>query len=371
MKSIFLCLISLLLLGNIVLAQSNGDIKTNSSFFPIGVWQQAPENAAAYSAIGINMFVHTSGRLDENKLEMLRKANIKVITFQNRFALNHLKDSTIYGWLQTDEPDNAQSNGKGGYGPPIKPDTIIARYNRMKEKDPSRPVYIGLGQGVALPDWGGRGVDTHKTYMYPEYCKAADIVSFDVYPVNNNYKLSSVPKGIDSLRAYSKYKKPVWITIEASNYNNTHMPAPGQIKSEVWMALIHGANGLLYFCHQFKPTFIEAYPISDPVMKEGLTSINKQIASLAPVLNSPTISSFATVTNDNPEVPIDIMAKSYGKDHYLFAVAREDGKTKATFKVKKGKRVEVLGENRTIQITKGRFSDDFSSCAVHLYKISN
>ena len=136
------------------------------------------------------------------------------------------------------------------------------------------------------------------------------------------------------------------------------------------MALIHGAEGFLYFCHQFKPTFIEAYPISDPVMKEGLKSINQQITSLAPVLNSPTIADYATVSQDNPAVPVNIMAKGYGKDKYIFAVAMEEGSTQAVFNIKKGKRVEVLGENRTLKIRNGKFSDEFSAYGVHLYKIN-
>jgi hypothetical protein len=37
--------------------------------------------------------------------------------------------------------------------------------------------------------------------------------------------------------------------------------------------------------------------------------------------------------------------------------------------VKSGKNAEVIGENRTIKIEKGKFSDDFSHYAVHRYKI--
>jgi hypothetical protein len=369
MKRITFSLTCLLCVINLAFGQSPDKGKKNPGFFPIGVWMQNPSNAEAYKAIGVNLFIETSGRLDEDKLNMLRKADIKVITSQRGFGLSHLNDTTIFAWLQMDEPDNAQPNGKNGYGPPVKPDTIISRYKRMKARDPSRPVYIGLGMGVADPDWVGRGVDTHKTDMYPKYVQGADIVSYDIYPVNNNYTLNFVPKGIDNLHKWTENKKPVWCTIEASNYNNTHMPTPVQIKSEVWMALIHGAEGVLYFCHQFKPSFIEAYPISDPVMKEGLTSINQQIKALAPVLNSPSVTDYASVTPENPEIPIDIMAKSYRKDKYLFAVAMKEGQTKATFKVKSGKRIEVLGENRTISIKKGAFSDDFSSYGVHLYKV--
>ncbi|MDD3901225.1 MAG: hypothetical protein PHX22_08370 [Dysgonamonadaceae bacterium] len=42
----------------------------------------------------------------------------------------------------------------------------------------------------------------------------------------------------------------------------------------------------------------------------------------------------------------------------------------ARFTIGKGKKVEVIGENRTLQIDKdGSFSDEFSDYSVHLYNI--
>jgi hypothetical protein len=363
MKILYSLLLCFLLLPDISQAQT----KSNPDFFPIAVWCQNPRNAEAYKEMGINMFLALDG-VDEGKLDKLRAAGMKVIIEQNEFGLKHLKDTLIYAWMQMDEPDNSQATSKG-YGPPVKPDTIISRYYRMKAKDPSRPVYLGLGKGVADPDWVGRGVDCHKTDMYPKYLKGGDIVSYDIYPVNAGYKLWYVPKGVDSLLVWSENKKPVWCTIEATNYNNTKMPSLSEIKSEVWMALVHGATGFDYFCHQFKPTFIEGYPLTNPSFKEGLTGINHQITSLARVLNSPSIADYASVSPENKDVPVDMMAKKSGKNHYLFAVGMREGSTAATFNVKSGSKVEVLGENRTLKIKKGKFTDVFAPYAVHLYKI--
>jgi hypothetical protein len=49
--------------------------------------------------------------------------------------------------MHGDEPDNAQSLGRG-YGPPIPPAKIIADYHKLKKAAPSRPVLLNLGQGV-------------------------------------------------------------------------------------------------------------------------------------------------------------------------------------------------------------------------------
>ena len=48
---------------------------------------------------------------------------------------------------------------------------------------------------------------------------------------------------------------------------------PEQVRTEVWMALIHGAKGLVYFVHQFKPRFKEAALLDDPPMLAAVTAL--------------------------------------------------------------------------------------------------
>ena len=60
-----------------------------------------------------------------------------VICEQNDYALKHLDEKTIVGWMHGDEPDNAQSLGEGkGYGPPIPPEKIIEDYRKIKAERP-------------------------------------------------------------------------------------------------------------------------------------------------------------------------------------------------------------------------------------------
>ena len=103
-------------------------------------------------------------------------------------------------------------------------------------------------------------------------------------------------------------------------------------------------------------------------MKNAVKKINAQITSLAQVLNSPDTSGIATVTSSNSSVPVDIMTKNYDNSNYIFAVAMRPGETQATFDIEEDKEVEVLGEDRNIQVTNGKFTDDFSDYGVHIYK---
>jgi len=95
---------------------------SDSGFFPLAVWLQAPSNAQRYREAGLNTYVALWKGPTEEHLATLKKAGMRVICHQNDFALRHLDDPAIIGWMHGDEPDNAQSLGSGkGYGPPILP----------------------------------------------------------------------------------------------------------------------------------------------------------------------------------------------------------------------------------------------------------
>ena len=350
----------------------------SADFFPIAVWLQNPANAQRYRQAGINTYVALWRGPTEQQLAELKKAGMKVVCHQNKTALKNVDDPTIIGWMHGDEPDNAQSLGQGkGYGPPILPQKIIDDYNKIRQADPTRPVILNLGQGVAWDGWHGRGVRTNHPEDYPEYIKGCDIASFDIYPAVHNKpevagNLWYVAKGVERLTKWAQGKKLVWNCIECSQINNPRTKAtPHQVKCEVWMSIIHGSMGLIYFVHEWQPKFDEASLLHNPEMLSAVTEINRQITELAPVLNSPTIEAAASVSSSNQAVPVDIMVKKHDGATYLFAVAMRPDKTTATFTLRHAqgvKTVEVIGENRTIAVKNGVFKDNFEAWDVHLYR---
>ncbi|MEO8427061.1 MAG: hypothetical protein ABI651_08115 [Verrucomicrobiota bacterium] len=354
---------------------------SDPGFFPLAVWLQAPSNAERYRNAGVNTYVALWNGPTEEQLVALKKAGMRVICHQNGAGLRQLDDPAIIGWMHGDEPDNAQSLGDGkGYGPPISPEKIVADYQRVRAADPSRPVLLNLGQGVAYDNYIGRGVRRNHPEDYSEYLKGCDIASFDIYPVNHDSKevagkLWFVANGVERLIKWSGGEKIVWNCLECTRIGDVDKkPTPQQVRCEAWMALIHGSRGLIYFVHQFKPTFREAALLDDPDMLAAVTALNRQITEIAPVLNSPTLRDIATVKSQNVEVPVDLMVKQYKGAIYMFAVGMRDGDTTAAFKLGDatgGKTVEVLGEKRTIVVKSGSFSDHFVPWDVHLYRLSN
>jgi hypothetical protein len=282
----------------------------------------------------------------------------------------HLASSTIVGWLMADGPDNAQQNADGSYGPCIDPTVSQARYAEMVAADASRPVMLLLGQGVATPDWVGRGSCTGRTADYPEYAQAADVLVNYTYPLGNGHPLELVATGIDNLNHYANYQKPVIADLEASNIHGDVRPTPHQIRAEVWMSLIHGAAGIQYFCHRFEPDFSETDCLDDPDTAAALTHVNQELLSLAPALNSQSYG--LTPISSNPIVPVHAVLKKPGKSRYVFSASMAGGVTTASFSLRglgSTTSVEVIGEGRTITPQGDTFEDAFEAYGVHLYAL--
>ncbi len=370
---------------------------TDPSFFPLAVWCQDPKNAEAFKAIGINTYVALWDGPTEEQLAKLKAVGMKVVCDQNAVGLKHLNDPTIIGWMHGDEPDNAQRlHGSKGYGPPILPSTVVQDYQRLRAADPSRPVMLNLGQGVAWDGWHGRGARSNHPEDYLEYVRGCDIVSFDIYPVAHSAPQVSgdlwyVARGVDRLVKWSAGQKVVWNCIECTHIQSTNKATPSQVRSEVWMSLIHGSKGLIYFVHEWKPKFDEAALLHDPEMLRAVTALNRQIAELAPVLNSPSVIHGMETSSSSlrapaapkvtrhdgtsypfPQAPLAVMMKRHEGATYVFAVEMRSEEHSATFTVyglSGDKTVDVLGEDRTLTAHNGIFSDTFGPWAAHCYHI--
>lgn len=369
---------------------------TDDRYFPIAVWLQNPRNAARFKAAGINLYVGLWQGPKPEQLAALKAAGMPVICEQNEVGLQHKDNSIIVGWMHGDEPDNAQGiPGLRRWGPPVPPEKVVRDYERMRGADPTRPVFLNLGQGVAFDNYIGRGVRRNHPEDYPEYIKGSDIVSFDIYPVVHDSpqiagKLEYVPYGVTRLIQWSGGKRVVWNCIECTHISNPPKKAtPDQVRAEVWMALIHGSRGLIYFVHQFKPDFKEAALLEDPELLPAITAINRQIQELAPVLNSPSLRDGVTVqvspqgTAQGPRSgahaslppigtgPIAWMQKQHGGTVHLFAVNMRNEPMRGRFTVKRvgtTGSLQVLGESRQLSVRNGEFVDEFEPYQVHLYR---
>ena len=368
--------------------------------FPLAVWLQIPKKAPRYKEAGINLYVGLWKGPTEGQLAELSRHGMPVVCGQNAVGIGHVRSENpvIVGWLQPDEPDNAQSivagwddlkkakvrvtidgSGFGKYGPPVPPARIVAAYRRMKAVDPSRPVLLNLGQGVAWR-YPGRGVRTGHNEDYPEYLEGCDIASFDIYPSRHRNdkirgKLHKVAEGQTNLRRWAGPDKPRWAVIECNRAGfENERPTPDDVRAQVWMAIVHGARGIVYFVHHFDP-FVEAGLLRDKEMLREVTALNRQITRLAPAIVSDDIPDRLAVRTEPDDAPVAAVLKRHDGALYVFAVCMRAKETRATFVIGGlGKRpnlaAEVLDEDRTRPLDGGAFTDRFGPYGVGLYRIA-
>jgi len=341
---------------------------SDPSFFPIGVWNQSPSRAPAYKAIGINTFVGLWKGPTEAQLAALARYNMFAVTSQNDIGLRSVNRGIIKGWLHDDEPDNAQPIGFGLYGSCIPATEIVRRTQEMKAHDNTRPIMINFGQGIANKFWQGRGPCSGDENYYSIAARGVDVLSFDIYPLSSPIpqvkgKLEYIGSGVTRLIRLAADDQDVWAVVEAAS-----AITPAQLRAEVWMAIIHGARGIVYFVHEFAPTFREDAIFRHPDVVREVTEENELIRSLVPVLNSPNLSGMVAVHSN---VPIDTMVKRYKDMIYVFAVAMADSTSRPRFTLEGLNAISamVAGEKRCVTITDGVFEDGFDGYGMHIYEI--
>jgi hypothetical protein len=348
---------------------------TDPAWFTIGVWLQDPALAERYRELGVNTFVGLWQGPTEEQLAALKAAGMRALCAQNEVGLAWRADPTIIGWLQIDEPDNREKGDKENR-PRASPAEALANYARLRAADPERPVWLNLGQGVANDTFKGRAATPAD---YPRYAKACDILSFDVYPVTNIQRedgenfLWFVAKGLERLREWGGAEKIRWNFVECTRVSHpTKKATSAQVEAEVWMSLVHGSRGIVYFCHEFQPNVNADALLDDPEMCAAVARIDARVLALAPVLNSPTLDGEVSFSAPGGPREVGVLVKRHAGALYVLTVGMRNAPTEATFVLKSpgsAREVEVLDEGRTLALEDGTFRDAYGPYAVHLYRI--
>ena len=352
-------------------------------FVPIMVNVQSLLNAKIYHDAGINVYDLIDDITDDPKEPYQFKPTaqtLRMLSDLGMYAIvdhkvwGHLKDSkTIIAWeCPVDEPDNVQENGKA-----VPLDDYLTASNEIKTFDPTRPYTTCFGQGLINDRFKGRGIDRTE---YPKYMAPVDFIMYDVYPITNaryddgEKHLELVGEGISRIRGWTDNKKPAICAIETGHIKNTEKaPTPAQTACEVWITMVHGARGTIYFCHDFTLPEKKASALArNKPMLDQLKVTNAKLMKLARIITAPLTTEPATAKSEGDGKVIFSTKKVDGATAVL-AVNVFEGKARATIPVaglKKGAKVEVLEEGRTLEASEdGSFPDDFGPYQEHIYRI--
>jgi hypothetical protein len=304
-------------------------------FFPLLVLAQCPSGYEGSLPAGITLYAENPcGGIAAQTAELAGRA----------FSLTSADEAGIggpgvIGWYYPDEADL-----KGMIGSTLPQFPSLDATARLRVLTLSNHFSAST---AALP--AGRGV-------YPGLVAQADVVGFDLYPLQEFCTVARLPDVAATQRELVALSggRPTFQWIEASTWR-CHRPAlrvtPTTVQAESWLAVAGGAHGLGFFPADW-----------DPTVTPGIAVVSRDVAALGAALLAPDAPVSATG-------PIVAGARALNGALYVIAVnpTRADVHATLTASGLDGRTLSALGEGRTIGAAGKSFADDFGPLAAHLY----
>jgi hypothetical protein len=386
---------------------------TSEDFFPIGYWGAYTDEESRFStdaAHGINTFLETYN-VNPNSGAWMRQYGIWNLagTGLGGEAVGASFDDEADMWggpgwnpwtgyindgvHDTCVPDQPRRCGYSVYN------TLYARLN-----NPSALIYANVGKGALMwqsdderatflsgadgPDPRANwrlGVATGDIYFYTDGNIGAEAVNWFDIPAGEVRRAANYGEVLmPNLRAGASYgnngvpRIPLGVVVELGGQAAGSVINANQIEGAVWSTLIHEARLLAYFSHVFSDS--TANPWTSDVLndtrpayqatRDRVKKINAEVKSLARVLNTqsyvwqfhPNLSTMLKY-RDNAAYVFAMQKRQFASGTYTFTLPPE---------LPASGTIEVIGENRTIPYSAGRFTDSFSAeYTHHKYRIQD
>jgi hypothetical protein len=314
---------------------------------------------------------------------------MRAILQQSEWRTRHeaINSSAVAGWELFDEVDMQHGPGAGykildsvlaqvpkdrrlrynNYGKGVmfwQSDAQAARFVNEFQDVASNDIYWFTDPHVAGASEGGKLLNGGRPLTPAQTRRAANYG----YTVDRMRALD----GMDGRR------RPIWNVVELgwpfteTLAQGARSIQPPEVRAAVWHSIIAGAQGIVYFNHSFggpHPTQHVLRDVKYAAVRAAVNSTNQLIVQLAPVLIAPYADGFVVA-----DPSVRAMAKLHASKYYVFAGSSENRSSTSTFVLSgiDSGTATVIGENRVIPISKGRFSDNFADGnAIHIYRIDN
>jgi len=224
--------------------------------------------------------------------------------------------------------------------------------------------------------------------------KFADGIMIDCYPAPSR-PLVQVAKYVDHCSELLDHKKPVWFCQQAFDWQvmakyyhrfpegqtkaealqslresgYVFRPTPEETRCMTYLVLAHDAKGILWWSSSWGDRRLASI-VDFPAEYAALCDLVGEVRHLSAMLLAPDAPVRIEVTPSG--LPVHLKAKSYDGKIYVIAVnANEDVPVAPRFKLPAGSytKVDVLFENRSVQLAGDSFRDLFDSIGVHVYRI--
>jgi len=311
--------------------------------FPKMVWAQCPDAVAANLAVGIDLFM---GNGCGSAADLAKWVTGRAFVLADAQA----PAASRAGTVGTHLPDEWDTH--------LPADLTTADALRMVPETPgSGPRFLTLtnhfySRANPLPQ--GRG-------MYPALAASADVLGFDLYPLQNWCRWDSFGDVFDSqldLVALGRGRPTFqWIEARRMDCMGAQLdPTPETVRAEAWLSIAGGAHAIGYFPNNW----------SVDVGAE-IARTNHEIQSLVPALVEPPIA--ASVA---PGSPVKAGGRERNGAVYVIAVNASRAPATASINVPAvGDRVlRSLDGQHTVTASSGSFTDSFGPLEVRVYVAS-
>jgi hypothetical protein len=312
----------------------NGVLLVNGQpFLPLIAWQQCPEQWQASLDVGIDLFAAGSPCASPASTVDALKGRALVVGVDGELPVPGL-----LGWFY---PDEADARGLTGDSLPALPPgvrflTITAHF-----------------ASAAAPLPAGRA-------MYPGLVAAADMVGFDLYPLQELCRRDLLPLDFDAQQQLEALApgKATFQWIEARGMRCGNAPdisiSPGTIRAESWLSLAAGAHGLAFFPPDWDNTFA-------PAVIHGIAT---RIHQIEPALLQP-----AQPVRVDAAPAVRASARLYHGAVYVIAVNAGVAATDIGFTVPGlgTRRLITLGRSGSLDARGDTFTDRIGPLGVRIY----
>ena len=329
-----------------------------------------PSNLPRFSSEGMNLVMPYTGQESPAQLAALRAyldaaaqldLAVLVEVWRDRVLagdvaavvaeVHALKDHpALFRWYLYDEPDVAARTGEKTAPADLRP-----FYDAIRAEDPAREVAVVFSRYLADA---------------PPYLSDLDVYLFDYYPeLAGSSEFSNLPMFhslVTTAAAQASGKAGFWPVLQG--FGDEPRPAPRRFPTTreatymLYASLLAGADGALYFYR----------PWSKPGWVDGtLAPLLRDVRGLVPAVRSGAIDLGLQVAGSS-----SLEAKLYrdptsGTD-IVIAMNHSTETTTATLTLAPSipsQSVAVLGETRSIALTRGSFTDSFAPFEVRRYEV--
>jgi hypothetical protein len=280
------------LFGTVHASTGNGAVLLNGQpSFPKLVWDQCPDAVSGNLAVGIDTFMGNGCG---------SSAQLATWLSGTAYAVGDAKESATEraGAIGTFLPDEWDTH--------LPNDFTAADAARAIPPSPgSGPRFLTLtnhfySHAAPLPQ--GRG-------MYPALVASADVLGFDLYPLQNWCRFDSFGDVFDSqldLVALGRGKPTFqWIEARQMDCSGAELdPTPETLRAEAWLSIAGGAHAIGYFPNNWSPA-----------VGAAIGEVNHEISTLTPALVEPAVAASSSLGST-----VRVGARDHNGAVYVIAV---------------------------------------------------